>query len=357
MAADFLLSGPVELAFVGGPDETAPLRRAVAARYLPNRVIGHLDPDAGASLLPLLADKTRVRGRAALFVCRDFACQAPVTDPDAVADALAGGRPRAGSPAGTRDDRRPRDRGGHGALRRAPWRAPSARLRAARIDRPRGEPPGLRRLPRRRRDARAPAGAGARARGGREPRRHLDELHGRRQRAPGRRGAARAIEDGTAQRDEVVLVSKIGYVQGANLEVALQREREQRPFPEMVKYGEGIWHCLHPEFLEDQLARSRARLGVETLDVCLLHNPEYFLKDEHERSHGTLESRRAWSSTRACARRSPGWKARSRPGAWVPTASPPTRSRPRRTIPRRRRSSACWRWRRPAAISACCSSR
>ena len=39
---------------------------------------------------------------------------------------------------------------------------------------------------------------------------------------------------------------------------------------------EGCWHCLHPEFLQDQLTRSLDRLQLETLDVCLLHNPEYF---------------------------------------------------------------------------------
>ena len=60
----------------------------------------------------------------------------------------------------------------------------------------------------------------------------------------------------------------------------------------MVKYADGVWHCIHPEFLRDQLARSRERLQVETLDVCLLHNPEYYLTDAHERSHGTLEKRR-----------------------------------------------------------------
>ena len=51
----------------------------------------------------------------------------------------------------------------------------------------------------------------------------------------------------------------------------------------MVKYGEGLWHCLHPEFLEDQLTLSLDRLGLETLDVCLLHNPEYFLSDAKNR--------------------------------------------------------------------------
>src|SRR5436190_306899 len=49
-------------------------------------------------------------------------------------------------------------------------------------------------------------------------------------------------------RDEVVVVSKLGYVQGPNLELAQQREAVGQPFPEMVKYMDGCWHCISPEF-------------------------------------------------------------------------------------------------------------
>src|SRR4051812_13611264 len=37
-------------------------------------------------------------------------------------------------------------------------------------------------------------------------------------------------------RDEIVVVSKVGYAQGPNLDLAQQREREGQPFPEMVHY-------------------------------------------------------------------------------------------------------------------------
>jgi uncharacterized protein len=87
-------------------------------------------------------------------------------------------------------------------------------------------------------------------------------------------------------RDEVVVVSKIGYVQGPNLDLARQREAEGRPFPDMVHYMDGCWHCVSPAFLEDQLARALDRLGLETVDVLLLHNPEYFLLDAAHRSPG-----------------------------------------------------------------------
>ena len=100
------------------------------------------------------------------------------------------------------------------------------------------------------------------------------------------------IGQGRLSREEVVVVSKIGYVQGRNLALAREREGAGRPFPEMVKYMDGVWHCLHPEFLRDQLGRSLDRLRLGTLDVCLLHNPEYFFSDAKRRHAGPLAALR-----------------------------------------------------------------
>ncbi|HEV8374906.1 MAG TPA: aldo/keto reductase [Candidatus Polarisedimenticolia bacterium] len=83
-------------------------------------------------------------------------------------------------------------------------------------------------------------------------------------------------------REATVVVSKIGYVQGRNLDLARRKEASGDPFPEMVKISGGCWHCIHPEFLADQLTRSLQRLKLERLDVCLLHNPEYFLEQAHD---------------------------------------------------------------------------
>ncbi len=79
-------------------------------------------------------------------------------------------------------------------------------------------------------------------------------------------------------RDEIVVVTKVGYVQGENLELARIRESEGHAFPKIVKYGDGIWHCISPEFLDDQITRSLSRLAIDQIDLLLLHNPEYFLK-------------------------------------------------------------------------------
>ena len=75
-------------------------------------------------------------------------------------------------------------------------------------------------------------------------------------------------------RERVIVVTKGGYIQGQNMALA-----QQRDFPDLVEYGPGIWHCIHPEFLETQIERSCSRLERGYIDVYLLHNPEYFLED------------------------------------------------------------------------------
>ncbi len=75
-------------------------------------------------------------------------------------------------------------------------------------------------------------------------------------------------------RDRVIVVTKGGYIQGQNMELA-----QRRNFPEVVKYAEGIWHSIHPEFLETQIEMSAERLRLDYIDVYLLHNPEYYLED------------------------------------------------------------------------------
>jgi hypothetical protein len=89
---------------------------------------------------------------------------------------------------------------------------------------------------------------------------------------------AKLMGSGELSRNEIVVVSKVGYLQGQNYALSKERKQAGRPFPELVEYGEGLEHCIHPEFLQDQLNRSLERLNLESLDFYLLHNPEYYLE-------------------------------------------------------------------------------
>jgi len=84
-AADFYLGPVKEIAVVGDPqsDETRRLLEVVHRQFLPNKVVALLDPNdaEGARELPLLEGKTLVKGRPAAYVCENYTCKAPVTEP------------------------------------------------------------------------------------------------------------------------------------------------------------------------------------------------------------------------------------------------------------------------------------
>jgi uncharacterized protein YyaL (SSP411 family) len=72
---DLWLSPPREIAVAGSVD--APVARAALAPFQPNAVVA-VGP---SEEVPLLAGKTLVDGKTAVYVCERFACRAPVTDP------------------------------------------------------------------------------------------------------------------------------------------------------------------------------------------------------------------------------------------------------------------------------------
>lgn len=85
------------------------------------------------------------------------------------------------------------------------------------------------------------------------------------------------ISEGKIKRENIVVVTKGGYLQGPNYALSQERKQSGNPFPELVEYDDNLEHCIHPEFLDDQITRSLQRLNCETVDVYLLHNPEYYL--------------------------------------------------------------------------------
>jgi uncharacterized protein YyaL (SSP411 family) len=76
-------SPPREVAVVGRSED---LRRAALEGFHPNTVFAFAEEPTDA--VPLLAGKGLVDGKPAVYVCERFACQAPVTDPDAVREAM-----------------------------------------------------------------------------------------------------------------------------------------------------------------------------------------------------------------------------------------------------------------------------
>jgi hypothetical protein len=79
------LIGPLrEIAVVGvlGDAATRALLEVINARYLPRSVLAVSAPGSDASrTVQLLADRPLVDGRPAAYICQDFVCQAPITEP------------------------------------------------------------------------------------------------------------------------------------------------------------------------------------------------------------------------------------------------------------------------------------
>ena len=94
------------------------------------------------------------------------------------------------------------------------------------------------------------------------------------------------------RRSDLVIITKIGYLQGPLLNEAKQREVFGNPFHDMVKLSDDLFHCIHPEFLKEQLKQSLERMSTHYVDGLLLHNPEYFFKDPRLSKDVPLEAKR-----------------------------------------------------------------
>ena len=96
-ALDFYVSPPKEIAVIGPRNDpaTQALLDTVFSRFLPNKVVmGTETPRSAGGIegtrdFPLLQDRIMVGGLPSAYVCENYTCQLPVTDPDALAEQLS----------------------------------------------------------------------------------------------------------------------------------------------------------------------------------------------------------------------------------------------------------------------------
>ena len=89
-AMDFALAPVAEVAIVGAPGAAAThaLLAVATDGFRPNQVLA-VASDPAASAIPLMADRVAIGGAPTAYVCRDFVCRLPVTDPEALHRELA----------------------------------------------------------------------------------------------------------------------------------------------------------------------------------------------------------------------------------------------------------------------------
>lgn len=114
-----------------------------------------------------------------------------------------------------------------------------------------------------------------------------------------------AFESDLVRREEVVVATKGGFLPFDGM-----RPHDVRAYVEatFVRPGVFTWdefvagcHCMTPRYLSDQLERSRRNLGLATIDVYYVHNPETQL-GEVSREEFTRRIRAAFEALEAaCA--------------------------------------------------------
>jgi uncharacterized protein len=87
-ALDFSLTKPKQIVIAGSRegDDTRNLLRFVHAHFIPNKILILADEsesdETGMSFAPFLRGLTRIGGLATAYVCENYTCELPVTDPD-----------------------------------------------------------------------------------------------------------------------------------------------------------------------------------------------------------------------------------------------------------------------------------
>jgi uncharacterized protein YyaL (SSP411 family) len=88
-SADMELYGAIEVALVGAPSAAGftALERTVAERYVPSLVLAGGGPRSRTTI-KLLENRPLIDNKPTAYVCRGYACQQPVTHPNALSDQL-----------------------------------------------------------------------------------------------------------------------------------------------------------------------------------------------------------------------------------------------------------------------------
>jgi len=83
------------------------------------------------------------------------------------------------------------------------------------------------------------------------------------------------FDDGTVRREELVVITKVGNIVGSRLERVKTRSGD---LDGVARVRDDVWHCLSPDWIEEEITGSLDRMGLECIDVLLLHCPEFATK-------------------------------------------------------------------------------
>ena len=89
-AIDVLLADPLQIVIATRSRADDPLLRIAQAAYQPRRILLLAGEQGLAQQVPELRNMDLVDGHSAAYICRNFACELPITDPEALLEKLGG---------------------------------------------------------------------------------------------------------------------------------------------------------------------------------------------------------------------------------------------------------------------------
>ncbi|WDD36595.1 aldo/keto reductase (plasmid) [Nostoc sp. UHCC 0926] len=95
-------------------------------------------------------------------------------------------------------------------------------------------------------------------------------------------GIQRLLESGETSRDELIICTKGGilpYPEENRANLFYKQYVEQSNYSINMSDLVETRYCIHPEYLRDQINQSLTNLGLQTIDVYYIHNPERQLTD------------------------------------------------------------------------------
>ena len=91
------------------------------------------------------------------------------------------------------------------------------------------------------------------------------------------------------EREELIVISKVGQIVGETLD---QLKQKPTAFEEVIAVSTNESHSIHPEFIQNQLTLSLARMHLDCIDIYLLHNPEQYLIWAYHRNISLAQARK-----------------------------------------------------------------
>jgi aryl-alcohol dehydrogenase-like predicted oxidoreductase len=102
------------------------------------------------------------------------------------------------------------------------------------------------------------------------------------------------MQAGELLREQVVVSTKIGTIQGRGIADAAKRENLGNPFPDFIRINDQMSHCISPDYLEFQIGSSLRRLNIDYIDIVFIQSPEMLLANGYSKDEMLAAMKKAF---------------------------------------------------------------